>query len=110
MTIQVVGILGSEKYFSFKTLEKIKLIPTHDLRWFGPQSPVFSIKGAMYRAQQIRRPFRLFLEEEDWSKLWKLHLQDRLKLLLWKVAAGAIPIRTPSYCQIEGEPPPNGLY
>lgn len=57
----------------------------------------------MVLAQERRRPSRIFLEEQDWSKLWKLRLQDRLKLLLWKIASDAIPVRVPSFRRGEAE-------
>lgn len=64
----------------------------------------FSVKGAVKLAQARRRPTRLFLEEQDWSNLWRLPLQDRLKLLLWKIAAETIPVRAPSFHSLNDNP------
>lgn len=29
----------------------------------------------------------------DWAKIWKLKIEHRLKLLLWKILVGALPVR-----------------
>ncbi|KAB1200389.1 hypothetical protein CJ030_MR0G007455 [Morella rubra] len=33
------------------------------------------------------------ISKETWEKLWKCKIQDRLKLMLWKVGAGALKTR-----------------
>lgn len=40
-----------------------------------------------------RAPSNLLLRRRTWDKLWKLRVQDRLKLILWKVEVGAIKTR-----------------
>lgn len=59
---------------------------------------LFSVKDAVLKMQEARRSPRLLLSEHDSSKLWKLKLQERLKLILWKVAGEAIPIRALPFC------------
>lgn len=55
------------------------------------------MKEAVLQTQAARRPSHSPLDESDWSALWKLPLQDRLKLLLWKIASEALPVRVLSY-------------
>lgn len=33
------------------------------------------------------------LSAEEWRQIWKLKIQHRLKLLLWKEVAGALPVK-----------------
>lgn len=73
--------------------------------WTHDPKGSFSVKGAVMKAQERRRPVRSFLDEQDWKTLWRLPLQDRLKLLLWKIAAEALPVRAPAFRSFEGEPP-----
>lgn len=41
--------------------------------------------------EQINKaPERPALDAKSWGRLWKLKIQDRLKLLLWKIAAEAL--------------------
>lgn len=54
----------------------------------------------------LRRARQCFLSEHDWSLLWKLPLQDQLKLLFWKVASEAIPVRAPSRIAFGSTSPP----
>lgn len=55
------------------------------------------MKGAVMAAQEQRQSFRFQLEEQNWSNLWRLPLQDGLKLLLWKITIEAIPVRAPAF-------------
>lgn len=53
----------------------------------------FSIKSLVVVEQNRKGPERSFLDAATWGRLWKLKLQDRLKLTLWKVTAGALETR-----------------
>lgn len=55
------------------------------------------MKGAVMAVQEQRQSFRFHLEEQNWSNLWRLPLQDGLKLLLWKITIEAIPVRAPAF-------------
>lgn len=64
--------------------------------WTKDPKGAFSVKGAVLTAQACRCPSRICLAEHDWSSLWRLPLQDRLKLLFWKIASESIPVRAPA--------------
>lgn len=90
----------------------LRMPPPHPLQedsiiWTPDPHGSFSVKGAVLSAQSMRRSSQFFLEERDWSKLWKLQLQDRLKLLLWKVAAEAMPVRVPEFRRHEDNDAPH---
>ncbi|KAB1223477.1 hypothetical protein CJ030_MR2G012474 [Morella rubra] len=58
--------------------------------WTSENEGLFSVKSVVVSEQIQRAPLRPALDEASWGKLWKLRLQDRLKILLWQVAAGAL--------------------
>lgn len=53
----------------------------------------FSVKYLVVAEQSMRGPERLVLDASTWGRLWKVNLQDNLKLTLWKVAAGVLKTR-----------------
>lgn len=49
----------------------------------------------MVKQEQGRRLLIVnpLMSDNAWKTLWQLKMQDRLKLILWKIAAEALPIR-----------------
>ncbi|KAB1199595.1 hypothetical protein CJ030_MR0G020163 [Morella rubra] len=72
-----------------------KLCPSREDQWIWADDlkGMFSVAGAYRGIKQwpvnTQHPFR----PKDWSRLWKLCIQDRLKLHLWKCAQNALPMR-----------------
>lgn len=58
--------------------------------WTKEKSRLYSVKPMVLVEQSRTASERTILYGATWGRLWKLKLQDRLKLLLWKVAAGAL--------------------
>lgn len=58
--------------------------------WTLEKGGDFSIKPLVRKEQNRLSPEAIGLNGEAWGRLWKLKLQDRLKLTLLKVAAGAL--------------------
>ncbi|KAB1226989.1 hypothetical protein CJ030_MR1G014989 [Morella rubra] len=40
------------------------------------------------------------MSEQDWKLLWQVKMQDRLKLILWKIAAEALPLRATIFARM----------
>lgn len=57
--------------------------------WTDESSGLFSVKSFLLKTATFKSPYY----SADWEYLWKLRIQDRLKLLLWKVASGALKTR-----------------
>lgn len=58
--------------------------------WTLEKNGEFSVKSLVLSQQRLRAPDHAVLDSGTWMRLWKLKLQDKLKLLLWKVATGAM--------------------
>jgi hypothetical protein len=68
--------------------------PTIDI-WIPTANGVFSTKSA-YKLIRSLRPPRLSspFDPKQWSLLWKIKLNARLKLLLWKIAWDILPTKS----------------
>lgn len=53
----------------------------------------FSIKSAHLLEQEQRRDGVSDLRNPIWGKIWRLELQNRLRLMMWKLVADALPLR-----------------
>lgn len=61
--------------------------------WTRESTGKFSVISFWLAVQGAQAPAVMPLDKKSWSILWKAKLQDRLKLLLWKVAVGALKSR-----------------
>lgn len=61
--------------------------------WTLDPSGCFSIKSVVDLSQQSRCPIHKQERQRISKKLWQFDMQDRLKLLMWKVASNALPLR-----------------
>ena len=93
-------------FFDQQTASSIQQIhlsasPTEDtaIRAKNPSSK-FSIKLAYLANQEARFTSSGPLSKKDWSKLWVLKINERLKLFLWKIAWDSLPIREFLCCRI----------
>lgn len=62
-------------------------------RWLLSSKGTYSVKEAYLYDQKGRMVDTGVLTSPEWTKIWRLKIQHRLKLLVWKVAANALPIR-----------------
>lgn len=66
--------------------------------WVPNERGLFSVKSAYYLIKQVSRPSSI-LVEHGWRCIWKLQIQNRLKLFfsffffLWRCASGPFPFR-----------------
>ncbi|KAB1223347.1 hypothetical protein CJ030_MR2G028942 [Morella rubra] len=61
--------------------------------WTPASKGTFSLKST-YKLLSSPVSQTVFpIPAEDWKKLWAMPLQDRLKLLLWKIAWNALPCK-----------------
>lgn len=63
------------------------------LIWTPEPKGVFSIQSSYQFLHYPVSPSSPPLDAEDWRKLWKVPMQDRHKLLLWKVTWNALPCK-----------------
>lgn len=61
--------------------------------WTKEKSGIISVKSLVIFEHLRSPPDRVVLDVGSWEKLWRLKLQDRLKLTLWKVASGVLKTR-----------------
>jgi hypothetical protein len=82
---------------SAREIHKIAIshIPRLDYPWTHSPSGKFSFSSA-YRFISSQRvsSFSTPLDPNQWKLLWKLKLNARLKLLLWKIAWDLLPSKT----------------
>lgn len=76
----LLSLLFSQETISFIS----KLSPpspqlTDDVLWIPNPKGCFSVKEAVLQSQASRRSISAIQPLQDWSKLWKARLQDRLK-------------------------------
>ncbi|KAB1227842.1 hypothetical protein CJ030_MR1G001676 [Morella rubra] len=72
-------------------LPQTRLVDTP--RWIHSPSGSYIDKDAYLYCQKQKHHGTGDLTAAEWRKIWKLKVQDRLKLLLWKLAAEALPLR-----------------
>lgn len=58
--------------------------------WTKEKNEIFPVKFLVEVEQRRRALAAQAMDATSWNRVWKLKLQDKLKLMLWKVAAGAI--------------------
>lgn len=85
--------------FSYESVEAIaKLSKLDHLRedvwvWLDDPKGRFSVAGTYWKTRQWSMHDYHPLQGKDWQWLWRLKIQDRLKLFLWKCLHSAIPLR-----------------
>lgn len=71
----------------------LPLIKQDDVpRWVHNPNGTLTVKSAYLHDQRERLVDSGVLLPNEWKKLWKLKVQYRLKLLLRKIAANALPL------------------
>lgn len=95
--------------FPSSTVDAIRQLPKLNERhedkliWTLDDKGVFSVKS-VYSSLNVwedNRPSSF--PEKDWKHLWKLEIQDRLKVFLWKCAHAALPFRNTLASLIGGD-------
>lgn len=87
---------NTNRFFDPKSAAEILTIPiahsapTDGLKWLLDPKGTFSVKTAYCLDWHSRWSHERGSQDMDWRKLWKLKLQHRLRLLLWKVATNAL--------------------
>lgn len=61
--------------------------------WIYNSKGTLTAKSAYECIHNSRAAVSSPLTREQWRKIWKLKLQHRLKLMLWKVTSEALPLR-----------------
>ena len=61
--------------------------------WCSNKNGKLSVKSAYFLDQESRFADSGVLKKKEWKHLWKLKLQERLKLLLWKIANNSLPAK-----------------
>lgn len=64
------------------------------VKWVLDPKGLFSAKKAYQFVNKGRLSVAGTTHYIDWKRIWKLKMQHRLRLLLWKVAAHALPLRS----------------
>lgn len=54
---------------------------------------MLTVKSAYWLQQQHKHLIPGALSPDDWSRIWYLKIQHRLRLFLWKISANALPLR-----------------
>lgn len=84
------------RFFELPSVASILRLPILNLDledkwiWTFEKSGYFSIKSVVLEHQRNRVPLVSLLNLGSWSRLWKLKVQEKLKVMLWKVAAGVL--------------------
>ena len=58
--------------------------------WVGGKTGAFSVKSAYWLDQSGRFEQN---RDEVWKKLWKAKINEGWRILLWRIAVGALPVR-----------------
>lgn len=98
-----LGILLLDTLFSDNTYREIQKIPfaNHNfhhildkIKWLHHSSGIFSVKSAYAAIVSEINSSTPNAHSINWKGLWKLKLQDRLKLLFWKISHNILPTKT----------------
>lgn len=66
---------------------------THDvLKWTPDPKGIFSVKSAFHCT--LGDMAFTSTQTFDWNRIWKLKMQHRLRLFIWKVLVDALPLRS----------------
>jgi hypothetical protein len=82
---------------SVQAIKNIYLSPSpipDRLVWTSSSSRLFSVKAAHESFSSLLAPSSTLLNPLDWTSLWSLKIQHRLKHFLWKVVWNILPTRS----------------
>lgn len=71
------------------------LIPFSDDQWISTADSkgIFSVANAYSITRRWSGNEHISLQAKEWDKFWKIQVQDRLKLFMWKCLHSALPLR-----------------